>query len=119
MDESEYKRRCAQPDVMKRADLHASEARLRKTVPALADLLIRVMAGQPVPKPSLHQGARDDDCLYLTLTPDEIEAIHDALRDEEVSYAIQETMLGDSSAGYVGRIADLWLKAESVRLRAS
>jgi hypothetical protein len=119
MDDAEYRRLCAAPDVMKRADLHATEARLRRTAPVLADLVVQVMAGQSVPKPELHDGTNDDDYLYLDLAPDEIDAIHDALRDEETSHAMQETMLGNASAGYVGRIADLWLNAESVRPQAS
>jgi hypothetical protein len=119
MDDAEYRRLCAAPDVMKREHILSTEARLRRTAPHLDDLLVRVLAGDTVPRPQRHDGTRDDDFLYLDLAPEEIEAIHDELRDEETRYAMQETMLGDASAGFVSRLADLWLSAESVRPQAS
>jgi hypothetical protein len=119
MDDAEYRRLCAAPDVMKRATLQATVARLRRRDPELADIVARVMTGQTVPRPTLHAGTRDDDFLYLDLEPGEIEAIHDALIDEEVEHAQKETLLGDSMAGYVSGLADVWRHAESVRPQAN
>ena len=114
MDDAEYARLCAQPDVMRRPALRATHARLRRSHPELAQALEAVLVGRPVPKPVEHDGGPDSDFLFLDLSDEEVDAITEAIGDMEASLAQDEATAG-TELSTVTTLHDQWLKAESSR----
>ena len=114
MDDAEYKRLCATPDVMSRPDLRATEVRLREAQPHLADEIARLLTTQPVPKPRLHESGPESDFIWLDLRDDDLEAIHDALRDQEV-LLVEKGEPYPPELSFVTSLADKWNAADSSR----
>lgn len=114
MDDAEYRRLISAPDVMKRADLRATESRLVGEAPDLVEAIRRVLRSAPVRRPPAHTGLPDDDYLWLDLSEDEIDAIHEALRDQERELASDEKP-DHIRLAWVADLADRWNSAESSR----
>ena len=114
MDDEEYRRLCAAPDVLRRSEIRATHVRMAKRAPELATELERVLQSSPVPKPSQHEGGTDTDFLWLDLHADVLEAIVEELHDQETELA-QEPTTDRATLGWVAHLADLWAKAESSR----
>ena len=117
MDDAEYKRLCAAPDVMSRTDLRATAIRLRDDRPDLAVLIDKVLRSEPVPKPARHTNGSESDFLWLDFSDDDLEAIHDALRDQEIALADDE-LSPTPELSFVAALAGKWNAAESSRTDA-
>ena len=116
MDDNEYKRLCAQPDVMHRPDVRASMLRLRRRRPELATLLARILETDAVPRPHPFTGGPDSDYLWLDLQQGDLDDIADAFAGLEIEICQSEdrdTSRGDLST--VARLHDLWRNAQSSR----
>lgn len=113
MDDQEYKRLCAQPDVMRRAEMRATMTRLKREHAPLAAALERVMGRPALPKPVGFQGSSENDYFYIDLSEDELDAIAEALEDMERSLAASGS--DDSELAFVATLHDRWRDAESSR----
>ncbi len=113
MDDSDYKRLCAQPDVMRRSEIRAAAILIRPNHPDLASRLTTLLGTPPLPKPSGHQGGPDSDHLHLELDSDELELIVDALGDQEVS--LSDAGEPAPSISQVGTLLDRSNQADSSR----
>lgn len=114
MDDEEYRRLCAAPNVMARRDLRATEVRLRGRRPDLADAVAAVLRSVPVAKPPKHDGGVEADYLWIDLAADQIEEIHEALREQETSL-VQDGEPYQPELSFVADLADRWNEAESSR----
>ena len=114
MDDEEYRRVCAAPDVLQRPDVRATYVRLRDRAPSLAAELERLLQSAPVPKPREHEGGPETDYLWLDVGPDVLEAIQDELHDQESELA-QEPTADQRTLAWVAHLADLWNNADSSR----
>jgi hypothetical protein len=56
MDDGEYERLCARPDVMRREEIRATVALLRERHNRLAARLSTLLLASPLPKPEGHSG---------------------------------------------------------------
>jgi hypothetical protein len=113
VDDQEYKRLCAQPDVMKRSEIRATLTRLRRDHGPLAASLERIMSLRALAKPVNFQGSSENDYFYLDLSEDELEDIADALADLERALAMSGT--DASELAFVASLHDKWRDAESSR----
>ena len=114
MDDAEYRRLCSAPDVMRRTDIRATASRLRVREPKLARELDRILASDPVPKPLEHDAGPDTDYLWLDLDAEDVEGVHEALRDLE-SQLVQDPDADQTALTWVAELADRWNNAESSR----
>jgi hypothetical protein len=114
VDDAEYKRLCAAPDVMSRPDLRATEVRLREEHAHLAEVIATILGSRPLPKPSLHDAGGESDFLFLDLSAVDIEAIHDALRDQE-ALLVEGGEPYPPELSFVVTLASKWNNAESSR----
>ena len=114
MNDAEYRRLCAAPNVLRRADIRSTVARLREREPRLAEQLTQVLRSSPVPKPAEHQGGPETDYLGLDLSPEDIQSIVDALFDLEAELA-QDPRTERSDLSSAAALVDLWNGAESTR----
>lgn len=113
VDDQEYKRLCAQPDVMRRADLRATIARLGPQHAELRNALARVLASSPLQKPSGFQGGPENDYFYLDISEQDLFAIADVIADIEISLADSED--GSAELNFVAELHDTWRDKESSR----
>ena len=114
MDDEEYRRLCAAPDVLRRAEIRATYFRMRDRAPHLAAELERLLQSAPVPKAAEHEGRAETDYLWLDLQPDTLEAIEEELHDQETELA-QDPAADGATLRWVAHLADLWSAAESSR----
>ena len=113
MDDNEYRRICAQPDVMRRSDVRATVARLRGVRPDLADRAAHLLGTVPVPKPAAHAGGSETDYLWLDLDPADIQEIVSELFDLETQQALDDAPA--LQLGATASLLDRWNAAESTR----
>lgn len=113
MDDREYKRVCAQPDVMRRAAIRATLARLKGRRSDLAMSLASLLGGPAIPKPPGHDSGADTDYLWLDLPSEQIDDIVSELGDLEASLAESDAPAIEVSS--TGTLLDLWNSAESSR----
>lgn len=99
---------------MKRADIRATASRLRGREPWLTRELDRLLESVPIPKPDLHDAGPDTDYLWLDLDADDVEGVHEALRDLENQLA-QDPGADQTALTWVADLADRWNDAESSR----
>lgn len=114
MDDEEYRRLCAAPDVLRRSVVRATYFRMRDRAPHLAAELERLLESSPVPKPVEHEGGVESDYLWLDVHPDTLEAVEEELHDQETDLA-QDPAADSATLRWVAHLADLWTKAESSR----
>jgi hypothetical protein len=113
LDDQEYKRLCAQPDVMRRADIRATAVRLHADQPQLASILEELLQHAPVPKPADFSGGEEADFFYLDLPAFIVEEIAEALADVERAVALANE--GTPELSFVAGLHDRWRAAESSR----
>lgn len=118
MGDAEYRRLCSAPDVMRRADLRATASRLRVPEPRLTREFDRLLGSVPVPKPVEHDGGPDTDYLWLDLDADDVEVVHEALRNLESQLA-QDPGADQIALMWVADLADRWNNAASSRTDAA
>jgi hypothetical protein len=113
MDDQEYKRLCAQPDVMQRSVIRATIVRLKTAQPELAGVLEHILRASPLPKPLGYSGSSENDFFYLDLSESNLESIQEAIADVEVFLA--QSGNGSSELEFVASLHDKWRAAESSR----
>ena len=113
MDESQYKRLCAQPDVMRRDSIRATAALVRENHAALAARLSALLAASPVPKPAGHSGGPESDFFYLDLDAAGLDEVATALGDLEAKLA--ETGAPADQISLAATLLDRWSKADRSR----
>ena len=113
MDDQEYKRLCAQPDVMRRDQIRATAALLREPHPGLAMRVSGLLGAAALPKPQEHSGGAESDFFYIDLDVADLDAIVSALGDLEAQLA--ESGAPTDQLGWVARLLDRWNDADSSR----
>lgn len=102
MDDNNYRRLCAQPDVMRRGDIRATITRLATDQSQVAARLTAILSSPPVPKPAADDGGPDTDFLRLDLAAEDIETIVEALGKLEAILASS-----DAPSAILSSAADL------------
>lgn len=108
MDAANYKRICAQADVLPRGVVEATHRLVSQVDAVLAAKVRRILAVEPVPKPPRHLAGAHSDYLPIGVLPHrEIEAVVEALGElEAAAVASGNVRLTD-----VGGLLDAWNRA--------
>ena len=113
MDDQEYKRLCAQPDVMRRDQIRATASLLADRHAELAARLSALLNAMPLSKPADHAGGRESDFFYLDLDAADLDDVVSALGDLEAE--LVESGAPADRLSLVGTLLGRWNEADSSR----
>lgn len=111
MDAADYKRICAQSDVLPRGVVEATHGLVSHVDAVLAAKVRKILAIEPVPKPPRHDAGAHSDYLPIgVVSRREIEAVVEALGElEAAAVASGNVRLTD-----VDGLLDAWNRAMAV-----
>ena len=119
MTPEDYRNSISSPDVFRRSELEESVRILQGTRRRHVDLLVKVLAEPPMPKPSKHQGGPDTDHFRVAIPQGTVSEMLDELLSAEAEAVAPNgstTPLASRRAALVDRWHEYlrWLEERTV-----